>query len=199
MWYNVGMNTKICTTCGREKPLEDFGKHRGKANDRSSCKECERNYQKEYRKKNLEKSRKQSREYMARTRQSTEGREKLLATQRKTWKNGGRERQQSYLDSLKESNFFKWKARKSYIWLTENQLRELWEKQGGRCALTGRPLDTSAELDHIVPKTRGGQDSLENAQWLCHEANQAKRNMLDSEFLSLCQEVVQWMKPTLST
>lgn len=112
--------------------------------------------------------------------------------QKKAWRNGGAERYKAYLNRLKETNFFKWKARKSYVWLTEEELKSLWEAQSGLCALTGRPLDTSAELDHIVPKTRGGKDTPDNAQWLCGAANQAKRNMLDDEFVAFCREVVAW-------
>ena len=195
------MNTKTCTLCEKEKPIGEFGTHRGVPNDRSSCKQCEREYQRQYRQRNLERVRKISREYMAAVRSTPEGREKLLKTQRKTWNNGGNKRQRAYLDSLRETNFFKWKARKSYIWLNEHELRGLWDKQNGLCALTGRPLGSTAELDHIIPRTRGGKDTLENAQWLCSEANQAKRKMLDSEFIELCREVIAWIekKPTPST
>jgi 5-methylcytosine-specific restriction endonuclease McrA len=115
-----------------------------------------------------------------------------LEIQRKCYENGGREYQQAYLDSLKKTNFFKWKARKSYVELTEHELKQLWDSQNGKCALTGRLLDDDAELDHIVPRTRGGGNNYENMRWLCAEANQAKRNLLDSEFLILCHEIIAW-------
>lgn len=64
------------------------------------------------------------------------------------------------------------------------------EKQKGLCGLTGLPLTDSAEIDHIVPKARGGTNAPENLRWVNKEANRAKRDLLDSEFLELCRAVV---------
>ena len=47
--------TKKCYKCGKDKPLQDFHRHRGKSYGVSNCcKECAINYQKEYRIKNRE-------------------------------------------------------------------------------------------------------------------------------------------------
>jgi len=63
-----------------------------------------------------------------------------------------------------------------------------------KCYLTGRPIDLenskSYNLDHIIPRTRGGDNSLENCGLACREANQAKHNLLLEDFIKLCQEVV---------
>ncbi|MFM8758436.1 MAG: HNH endonuclease domain-containing protein, partial [Methylophilaceae bacterium] len=60
---------------------------------------------------------------------------------------------------------------------------------------TGVPIDLnksrSYHLDHIVPKSRGGDDSLGNCQIACREANQAKGDLLVDEFLALCKKVIQ--------
>ena len=62
------------------------------------------------------------------------------------------------------------------------------------CALTGRPLKFNEphtyEYDHIMPHSRGGDNSLSNLQILCPEANQAKGMMTDDEFKDLCKEVI---------
>ena len=62
------------------------------------------------------------------------------------------------------------------------------------CALTGRPLDFKKphtyEYDHIIPTSRGGDNSLSNMQIVCPEVNRAKQNLTDDEFLDLCKEVV---------
>lgn len=76
---------------------------------------------------------------------------------------------------------------------TAADIAALWKRQRGRCALTGRRLDRSAQLDHKLPKARGGDDRLSNLQWLCEDANLAKRAMTDDEFASLCGEVMRWI------
>jgi len=67
-----------------------------------------------------------------------------------------------------------------------------WKEQRGLCALSGRKLDRSAHLDHILPVSRGGSNEICNLQWLDPMVNQAKSNMTDVEFLNLCQEVIKW-------
>jgi 5-methylcytosine-specific restriction endonuclease McrA len=75
--------------------------------------------------------------------------------------------------------------------------QQLLEKIGNepKCYLTGRPIDLSEprsyNLDHITPRTKGGDNSLENCGIACKEANQAKHNLLLEDFINLCKEVVQ--------
>jgi len=67
----------------------------------------------------------------------------------------------------------------------------LLEKQQWRCALTGRLLTPEcASLDHDIPLSRGGENTIENAQVVHHDANQAKRALSRVEFIALCREVV---------
>lgn len=41
--------------------------------------------------------------------------------------------------------------------------RGLWERDGGRCQYTGRSLSPAeANIDHVVPRSRGGADRWEN-------------------------------------
>lgn len=76
-------------------------------------------------------------------------------------------------------------------------VKQLVEKIGTNpvCYLTGIPIDLnksrSYHLDHIVPKSRGGDDSLENCQIACREANQAKGDLLLEEFVALCKKVIK--------
>lgn len=76
---------------------------------------------------------------------------------------------------------------------TAQDLAVIWKRQRGLCALTGRRLDRTAQLDHKHPKTRGGSDSPANLQWLCEEANLAKRALTDAEFVALCGDVMRWI------
>lgn len=72
-------------------------------------------------------------------------------------------------------------------------LWKLWKTQRGKCALSGRKLDRTAEIDHRTPKVRGGDDRLENLQWVTKEANRAKRDLTEDEFLSLCRDCAEWI------
>lgn len=74
---------------------------------------------------------------------------------------------------------------------TARDLATLWKLQRGRCALTGRRLDRTAQLDHKTARARGGGDQVANLQWLCAEANLAKRALTDAEFIALCRDVVK--------
>lgn len=50
-------------------------------------------------------------------------------------------------------------------------------RSGGRCALCGATKDeTTLHVDHIVPRSRGGKNTLDNLQVLCAACNQAKSN-----------------------
>jgi hypothetical protein len=76
---------------------------------------------------------------------------------------------------------------------TAKDLASVWKKQRGKCALTGRKLDRSAQLDHVLAKARGGLDCKDNLRWLCKEANLARRELSDEEFYSLCEDVMAWI------
>lgn len=76
---------------------------------------------------------------------------------------------------------------------TYKELASMWRTQKGLCALTGRPLDRSAQLDHITPKAKGGGDGIDNLRWVCERVNIAKRDMTDSEFVELCESVMRWI------
>lgn len=75
-------------------------------------------------------------------------------------------------------------------------LQDLINKIGDNptCYLTGRSIDLSDgrsyHLDHIIPISKGGNNSLDNCNIACKEANQAKNNLSKDEFIKLCKEVV---------
>lgn len=76
---------------------------------------------------------------------------------------------------------------------TFRELAKLWKSQRGKCALTGERLDRSAEVDHIIPKVRGGTDDIGNLRWVIRRVNLAKRDMTDAEFFTLCSNVMRWI------
>ena len=68
------------------------------------------------------------------------------------------------------------------------------------CYLTGRSINLaegkSYHLDHILPRSKGGDNSLANCGIACKAANQAKTDMTLEEFVQLCREVVEKNRPT---
>jgi 5-methylcytosine-specific restriction endonuclease McrA len=47
--------------------------------------------------------------------------------------------------------------------------RELSARDGNHCGICGDPLDANVEIDHLLPRSRGGRTVLENLQ-LTHAA-----------------------------
>lgn len=72
-------------------------------------------------------------------------------------------------------------------------LRELWEEQNGRCAVTGVVLipGSTASIDHIMPKSRGGSSEKNNLRWVLLRINQIKWDMSHEEFVEVCRTVVR--------
>ena len=77
--------------------------------------------------------------------------------------------------------------------VSTNNVLQLLEYQGYRCALTGRELTPeTAALDHVVPVRNDGEHVIENTQVLHKEVNRAKGSLSNDEFIALCHEVVRW-------
>ena len=62
------------------------------------------------------------------------------------------------------------------------EVREyLLEKWGRKCAYCGRK-NVPLEVEHIVPKSRGGTNRVSNLTLACHDCNQKKGNLTAEEF-----------------
>lgn len=71
------------------------------------------------------------------------------------------------------------------------EVREyLLEKWGRRCAYCGAE-NVLLEVDHIVPRSRGGSDRVSNLTLACHSCNQKKGARPIEEFLSKKPEVLR--------
>lgn len=68
--------------------------------------------------------------------------------------------------------------------------RNLWERDGGRCQYTGRALRPGeGNIDHVVPRSRGGSTSWENCVLASRDINSRKANRTPEEAgLSLLRE-----------
>ena len=84
------------------------------------------------------------------------------------------------------------KAKGFEFGLTTDYLTELWNKQDGKCALSGADMGfigtgwSAASIDRIDPD-RGYMPG--NVQWTCWRINDAKANMQNSDFVAMCRAV----------
>ena len=88
---------------------------------------------------------------------------------------------------------FQKRDKKERITFTTEDVKNKFENNH-YCYLTGRKLDISQpstyNFDHIIPFSRGGSCELDNLGLLCKEANRAKNNMTNEEFIELCKEIL---------
>src|SRR5947208_2625314 len=60
--------------------------------------------------------------------------------------------------------------------------RNIRERDGNRCQYTGRVLrPEEGNLDHVLPRSRGGHDTWENLVWSSKDVNARKGNRLPHE------------------
>jgi 5-methylcytosine-specific restriction endonuclease McrA len=72
-------------------------------------------------------------------------------------------------------------------------LRRLLEEQNYTCAVSGATLTPEiATVDHKIPVTRGGGNTIGNLQIVTVDINRMKGNLTTEEFVSLCARVVDW-------
>lgn len=75
------------------------------------------------------------------------------------------------------------------------EISRLWKQQRGICPVTGRRLNRdNAQIDHILPITRGGTHDIGNLRWVHKDVNYAKRDLVDAEFFKLCLDIASNLK-----
>lgn len=178
------------------KPASEYRVHK-RGYRIGKCRKCEALYQRQQYEKNAEKIRERKRTSMAKARAADPQRARNY---RNNYHAENREARTAKMREYAGRRFFWTKAMKlrGEGRATNKQLASLWKAQRGLCALTGRRLDRSAQLDHKLPKARGGGDEIGNMQWVCEDANLAKRDMTDAEFTALCGSVMAWIGRRIS-
>lgn len=114
------------------------------------------------------------------------------------------------IDNIKEAQRKNEKEREaSKVWINENfgssisitrkniLKKRLYEQQDGRCAYTGEVIalerlfdEGYCEIDHILPRSRSGDDSFANKVLCLASANQNKRNFTPYEWFG--SDATQW-------
>lgn len=60
--------------------------------------------------------------------------------------------------------------------------RNIWHRDGGRCQYTGRKLSPGeGNLDHVLPRSRGGGSTWNNLVLACREVNRKKADRTPEE------------------
>lgn len=67
----------------------------------------------------------------------------------------------------------------------------IFARDGYACEYCGpeKSLDKTFNVDHIVPKSRGGSEELANLQCVCHRCNRAKFDMTEEGFIQWIREI----------
>lgn len=80
--------------------------------------------------------------------------------------------------------------------LTLDQVLELWDKQNGKCAISGLDMTTirgkgkmilNASIDRIVP---GNDYTISNIQLVCSHVNMMKSDLTEEELLEFCEAII---------
>lgn len=132
---------------------------------------------------------------------------KVLTTNRKLTKKDGSKYILEYFDSLSKDEIEElkklcdqkideyiqkrgdkiWEHRKFSNKAVPGSLRyEVLKRAKGKCELCGvdRKIK-SLDVDHIIPKSKGGANDISNLQALCFTCNRAKGNRDDTDFRNL--------------
>lgn len=83
---------------------------------------------------------------------------------------------------------------KEYNFNIENLLNKIGENP--KCYLSGVNIDLqngkSYHLDHIIPASRGGKNSLDNVGILNSTINKMKHDLTPDEFISKCIQILEY-------
>lgn len=76
------------------------------------------------------------------------------------------------------------------------ELLDLFNAQNGKCKYTNRiiTLQIDCELDHIIPRSKGGADVISNLQWLHRDVNKMKYDLTEEVFIQSITEIVKWLE-----
>lgn len=173
--------SKRCTQCGEEKPLEDFrltskraagGRYRA-----SDCGDCHRKASAKYRADHLEERRAAelaySRQHAAQKRENAS---------RWYQEHGERARRRSREAYARDPEYNRDKAHQSRAKKAGAPIiefvrrREVYERDEGICHVCGETITwDDYDMDHVVPLTAGGAHTYENVKASHSACNRARR------------------------
>ena len=159
--------TKICSSCGEEKPLDNFhNSSKSKDGKQCQCKNCARIASNEWRRRNRSAA------------------SAAMGQYRQTWGGAVRERYHNSHHRARERGF--------EFTITQDYLLELLSQQNYKCALTGDSLSfVSGHPNKLSLDRKDNSKGYEigNIQWVTWEVNNAKGKLSDAQFIDLCRKV----------
>ena len=187
---------KTCTKCGDHKPLTDYYKHtRVKDGRQSACKICRRIVNAKYLAEHREERNAHQREYREKNKEAVtavrqkyyEKNKEAIAAQKREYQ---KKNPHKYTEAMSRR-----KARKLNNGVEVYTTQEVLDTYGIDCHLCDRPVDMSAprrtgypgwetglQIDHVIPISKGGQDSLANVRPSHGKCNITKSARLMGEF-----------------
>lgn len=164
---------KMCTSCGKIKPLSDFN------NGYTKCKDCRAKYVKKYYEENKEKVLLQCKKYREKHREEHAQRNKI-------YRENNREYVRQYMRKWREKNREKWREQKrkdeqtrrarkvkAADGFTEDDWKTVLKYFNHSCAYCGKTIDSLTQ-DHFIPVAKGGGYVKENIIPSCMHCNQSK-------------------------
>lgn len=84
------------------------------------------------------------------------------------------------VEEVTEYDFINWQERK--FWRMELK-RDVWRRDRG-CVYCGKRLPfRKATVDHLIPQTKGGENTLDNLVVACQTCNEEKKDLLPLNFI----------------
>jgi 5-methylcytosine-specific restriction endonuclease McrA len=67
-------------------------------------------------------------------------------------------------------------------------IKAVFDKTDGRCWYCGKLFEDDHTIDHVLPRSRGGKEDIENLVPCCKPCNSAKRDKTIIEFRRMYQK-----------
>lgn len=170
---------KQCSKCGETKPLSEFYLKNGKPRD-SRCKECKRAEQREYYQEHPEEGKENSRRWRKENpERAAELHREWMKEHKEEYAGKHREYSRQWRLRNPQSVLKRWVVRilrliQSEEHFTDEEWQELFRESGSRCAICGSTKNLT--VDHIIPLSKGGSDTIDNIQILCRKHNSQKKD-----------------------
>jgi len=189
------MESKICIQCGLLKSLDDYNfEPRNKDGHGGNCKLCKAKVDKDYKNRNKEKVKAKLHKYylehsddfkeVAKLWQTNnpekakevaeKSRKKHPENQRRATKKWRLAHPERHAEFQRNRNARKRGATGT---ITRQEFQDLciqYDFRCLRCGANGKRPDVELTIDHVIPITKGGENSIGNAQPLCRSCNSSK-------------------------